>query len=82
MLSLQLKDLEADGLVKRKVHPEVPPRVEYELTDFGKTIVPMLDEIAKWGRNLAQAKGKLVDKVRPTRTSKSVVSSSTKRTRA
>ena len=82
MLSLQLKDLEADGLVKRKVYPEVPPRVEYELTDFGKTIVPMLDEIAKWGRNLAQTKGKLVDKVRPTRVSKATNSSSTKRTRA
>lgn len=82
MLSLQLKDLEADGLVKRKVYPEVPPRVEYELTDFGKTIVPMLDEIAKWGRNLAQTKGKLVDKVRPTRVSKATNSSFTKRTRA
>lgn len=64
MLSLQLKDLESDGLVKRKIYPEVPPKVEYYLTDFGKTLIPMLEEIAKWGRGLAQSKGKLVDKVR------------------
>ena len=65
MLSLQLKDLENDGLVKRKVYPEVPPRVEYYLTDFGKTLLPMLEEIAKWGRKIAESKGKLVDKDRP-----------------
>ena len=64
MLSLQLKHLEADGLVKRKVYPQVPPKVEYYLTDFGKTLIPMLDEIAKWGRGLAESKGKMVDKVR------------------
>ncbi len=62
MLSLQLKDLENDGLVKRKIYPEVPPRVEYYLTDFGKTLIPMLEEIAKWGRGLAQAKGKMVER--------------------
>lgn len=63
MLSLQLKDLENDGLVKRKIYPEVPPKVEYFLTDFGKTLIPMLEEIAKWGRGLAQSKGRMVDKV-------------------
>jgi DNA-binding HxlR family transcriptional regulator len=62
MLSLQLKDLESDGIVGRKVYSEIPPRVEYFLTDFGKTLIPMLEEIALWGRNLAQAKGKMVDK--------------------
>jgi DNA-binding HxlR family transcriptional regulator len=62
MLSLQLKDLENDGILKRKVYPEVPPRVEYYLTDFGKTLTPMLEEIARWGRNLAEAKGKIIDK--------------------
>jgi DNA-binding HxlR family transcriptional regulator len=62
MLSLQLKDLEKDGIVGRKIYPEVPPRVEYFLTDFGKTLIPMLDEIAKWGRSLAQSKGKMVEK--------------------
>ncbi len=62
MLSLQLKDLEKDGIVKRTIYPEVPPKVEYCLTDFGKTLIPMLDEIAKWGRGLAETKGKMVDK--------------------
>ena len=65
MLSLQLKDLENDGIVKRKIYPEVPPKVEYYLTDFGKTLIPMLEEIAKWGRKLAETKGKMVDKARP-----------------
>lgn len=62
MLSLQLKDLESDGIIKRKIYPEVPPRVEYYLTDFGKTLIPMLEEIARWGRSLAESKGKIVDK--------------------
>ena len=63
MLSLQLKGLENDGLVKRKIYPEVPPKVEYYLTDFGKTLIPMLEEIAKWGRGVAESKGRMVDKV-------------------
>jgi DNA-binding HxlR family transcriptional regulator len=62
MLSLQLKDLERDGIVARKVYREIPPKVEYYMTDFGKTLIPMLEEIAVWGRNLAKSKGKVVDK--------------------
>jgi DNA-binding HxlR family transcriptional regulator len=61
MLSLQLKDLENDGIVKRKVYRVVPPKVEYYLTDFGTTLIPMLEEIARWGRGLAESQGKLVD---------------------
>lgn len=64
MLSLQLKDLENDGIITRKQYPEIPPRVEYYLTDFGKTLIPMLEEIAKWGRNLAETRGKMIDKVK------------------
>lgn len=63
MLSLQLKTLETDGIIARKHYAEIPPRVEYYLTDFGKTLIPMLEEIAKWGRMLAEAKGKMIDKV-------------------
>jgi DNA-binding HxlR family transcriptional regulator len=59
MLSLQLKALEEDGLVKRTLYPEVPPRVEYELTDFGKTLLPALEAIALWGRELGQREGEL-----------------------
>ena len=62
MLSLQLKGLENDGLVGRKIYPQVPPKVEYFVTEFGKSLIPMLEEIAKWGRDLAQSKGKMIDK--------------------
>lgn len=62
MLSLQLKDLEKDGLIGRKIYPVVPPKVEYYLTDFGKSLVPLLEEIARWGRDLAGSKGQMVDK--------------------
>lgn len=57
MLSIQLKKLEEDGLVKREVFAEVPLRVEYSLTEFGKTLVPVLEAIAKWGRNLGETEG-------------------------
>ncbi len=62
MLSIQLKGLEEDGLVKREVFPEVPLRVEYSLTEFGNTLIPVLDAIAKWGRNLGEKEG-VVEKV-------------------
>lgn len=62
MLSLQLKTLENDGIVGRKLYAEVPPKVEYFLTDFGKSLIPTLEQIALWGRNLAETKGKMVDK--------------------
>jgi DNA-binding HxlR family transcriptional regulator len=61
MLSIQLKKLEEDGLVKRKVFAEVPLRVEYSLTEFGKTLVPVLEAIAKWGRELGDKKGKVIE---------------------
>ncbi|EMR03250.1 winged helix-turn-helix transcriptional regulator [Cesiribacter andamanensis] len=61
MLSLQLKALEDDGLVRREVFAEVPLRVEYSLTDFGKTLVPVLTAIAGWGRQLAESRGTLVE---------------------
>jgi DNA-binding HxlR family transcriptional regulator len=60
MLSLQLKTLEEDGIVKRTIYAEVPPRVEYEMTDFGRTLIPMLEEIALWGRSLGEKEGELV----------------------
>ena len=62
LTSLQLKDLEKDGLVKREVYAEVPLRAEYSLTDFGKTLVPALEAIAKWGRNLGETEGKMLEK--------------------
>ncbi len=49
-LSSQLKYMEKEGLVHRKVYPEVPPRVEYSLTDMGRRFQPVLDSIEIWGR--------------------------------
>jgi DNA-binding HxlR family transcriptional regulator len=48
MLAKQLRELEADGLVIRTMYPEIPPRVEYELTNAGKAIIPILESISKW----------------------------------
>ncbi len=49
-LSLQLKTLEADGIIRRKVYTSKPPlKVEYSLTDFGKTLIPLIKSIADWG---------------------------------
>ncbi len=56
MLTQQLRLLEEDGLVHRKVYPIVPPKVEYSLTDFGKTIIPILDTMCNWGSNYLQNK--------------------------
>jgi DNA-binding HxlR family transcriptional regulator len=63
MLSIQLKQLEEDGLIKREVFTEKPPlKVEYSLTDFGKSLIPVLDAIALWGRTLATEKGQFIEK--------------------
>jgi DNA-binding HxlR family transcriptional regulator len=62
MLSIQLKTLEQDGLIERKVYGVKPPvRVEYSLTEFGKSLSDTLDAIAKWGRNYAEKEGKMVE---------------------
>ena len=56
MLTKQLRELESDGLVHRKVYAEVPPKVEYSLAELGETMEPILIEIYKWGiwyRNLS-----------------------------
>lgn len=50
MLTQHLRELETDGVVERKVYPEVPPRVEYTLTDFGQEILPLMETLCAWGR--------------------------------
>ncbi len=53
MLTVTLRSLEADGLVHRKHFPEIPPRVEYELTATGKSLLPHIDGLAEWAvRNM------------------------------
>ncbi len=50
VLSEQLKELEADGLINRQQFKEIPPRVEYSLTDLGQSLKPILKELAIWGQ--------------------------------
>lgn len=55
-ISLQLKELEEDGLISRTVHTSKPPlKVDYELTEFGKTLIPVLKAVADWGKSAANA---------------------------
>ena len=78
MLSVQLRQLEKDGFVSRTVFPEVPPRVEYDLTAEGRTLLPMLEEIAKWGRMMGKKHG-TIEKVQPAMKKQAVKKAATKR---
>jgi len=49
MLSSTLKELESDGLIVRTVYPQLPPKVEYSLSEKGKSLIPMLFDLCSWG---------------------------------
>ncbi|MEL6561360.1 MAG: helix-turn-helix domain-containing protein [Bacteroidota bacterium] len=49
MLTKQLREMEADGILNRKIYPEIPPRVEYFFTDYGKSLFPVIDAMSAWG---------------------------------
>lgn len=51
MLSQQLKEMEADGLIYRKEYPQVPPKVEYGLTTLGISLMPILQQVCLWGQD-------------------------------
>lgn len=56
MLTKQLRELEEDNLVNRKVYPEVPPKVEYSLTKKGESVIPILDALHSWGQEHCASK--------------------------
>ena len=51
VLTQNLRELENDGLIKRKVYAEVPPRVEYSLNELGRSLLPIISTMADWGNN-------------------------------
>ena len=55
VLTAQLRDLEASGVIQRTVYPEVPPRVEYALTELGHELLPVLDQLHAWGERQSDA---------------------------
>src|SRR3954463_13253878 len=56
MLTAQLRELERDGIVQRKVYPQVPPKVEYSLTNLGKLLGPLLDSVHAWGERVVSSR--------------------------
>lgn len=56
MLTLQLRELEQDGLVERKVYAEVPPKVEYSMTELGRSLMPILTAMRDWGAQYLRGK--------------------------
>ena len=57
MLTTQLRDLEADGLVKRTSYPEIPPRVEYEMTPAAQALKPVFDALLSWSEDHGMTRG-------------------------
>lgn len=64
MLTMQLRELELDGIIDRKVFPEVPPRVEYSITDFGETIFPVIHQMKDWGEFAIKSQSRAAKRLR------------------
>jgi DNA-binding HxlR family transcriptional regulator len=58
VLTVQLRQLEADGVIARTVHPEVPPRVEYALTPMGRDLSRVMEELEAWGNRYLESRGR------------------------
>ena len=61
MLTQQLRELEDDGLVKRQIFEQVPPKVVYSLTDYGWSLKPVLDAMCSWGEKHIEQEGQAVE---------------------
>jgi DNA-binding HxlR family transcriptional regulator len=61
MLTQQLRELEADGLIERKVYAVIPPKVEYSLSETGTTLKPVLEVVYSWGESYLKTKGLTVN---------------------
>lgn len=56
MLTQQLREMESDGIINRKVYPVVPPKVEYSLTELGKSLMPVIEAMKKWGTDFKKSR--------------------------
>jgi DNA-binding HxlR family transcriptional regulator len=67
MLTLQLRELEEDGIIERKVYPVVPPKVEYSISKRGKSLKPIIDSMWQWGKDFLETlpKERLKPKPKP-----------------
>lgn len=59
MLTKQLRELEEDKIIIRKVYAQVPPRVEYSLSEVGQTVLPLIQALAQWGKEYSETLGRL-----------------------
>ena len=62
VLDLQLRELEFHGIIQRTIYKEVPPKVEYSLTEFGNSLLPIIMEMDKWGNGYLSIFKKIMDK--------------------
>jgi DNA-binding HxlR family transcriptional regulator len=74
VLTSQLRQLERDGLIARKIYPEVPPKVEYSITPYGASLSPLLELMCHWGLQHRQNHAVGLRKVRTTRVERAVAS--------
>ena len=65
MLAQQLRQLEGDGVIDRKVYPQVPPKVEYSLTPLGRELGPLLDSMSGWGTRVIDGRAGKTSRARP-----------------
>jgi DNA-binding HxlR family transcriptional regulator len=64
MLAQQLRDLESDGVVLRKVYPQVPPKVEYSLSTLGKELIPLMGAMKTWGERVLKHRENKIERVK------------------